>query len=74
MFIDARYFFACGKSAPVRVKPEGDAAAWLVGTLAGPSVQGHRLPLLQELWPFQSLFFQPLIAGGQKACSASLSP
>ena len=59
MFIDARYFFACGRSAPVRVKREDDAAAWLVGTLVGPSVQGHRLPLLQELWPFQSLFFQP---------------
>ena len=47
--IDARPFFACGSSAPVRVKREGHAAAWLVGTLVVPSVQGHRLPLLQEL-------------------------
>ena len=49
-------FFACGSSAPVRVECEGGAAAWLVGTLAAPSVQGHGLRLLQELWPYQSLF------------------
>ena len=45
-------FFACGSSAPVRVKHEGGAAAWLVGTLVAPSIQGHRLPLQQELWPY----------------------
>ena len=38
-------FFACGSSAPVRVEREGGPAAWLVGTLAVPSVQGHGLPL-----------------------------
>ena len=38
------------------------------------SVQGHRLPLLQELWPYQSLFFfQPLVTDNQKASLASLS-
>ena len=52
---------------------EGGVAAWLVGTLAAPSVQGHGLPLLQELWPYQS-FFKPLVAGNQKASFASLSP
>jgi len=46
----------CGSSAPVRGECEGHAAAWLVGTLVVPSVQGHRLILLQELWPYQSLF------------------
>ena len=56
-------FFACVSSAPVRVEHEGGAAAWLTGTLAAPSVQGHELPLLQELWPYQSLFFEPLVAG-----------
>ena len=66
-------FFACGSSATVRVEYEGGAAVWLVGTLAVPSVQGHGLPLLQELWPYQSLFFQPLVAGDQKASLASLS-
>ena len=47
-------FFACGSSASVRVEREGGAAAWLVGTLEAPYVQGHRLPPLQELWPYQS--------------------
>ena len=48
-------FFASGSSAPVRVECEGGTAAWLAGSLVAPSVQGHRLPLLQELWPYQSL-------------------
>ena len=47
-------FFACGSSAPVSVEREGGTAAWLVGTLGAPSVQGHGLPPLQELWPYQS--------------------
>ena len=51
---------------PVRVECEDSAAAWLAGTLAAPTVQGHGLPLLQELWPYQS-FFEPLVAGDQKA-------
>ena len=58
---------------PVRVEREDSAAAWLAGTLAAPTVQRHGLPLLQELWPYQS-FFEPLVAGDQKACLASLSP
>ena len=36
-------FFACGNSDPVRVEREGGPAAWLVGTLVVPSVQGHGL-------------------------------
>ena len=66
-------FSACGSSAPVRAEHEGGAAAWLAGTLVVPSVQGHRLPLQQELWPYQS-FFQPLVESDQKASLASLSP
>ena len=54
--VDARHFFACGSSAPVRVEHEDCTAAWLVGTLVVPIVQGHRLPLPQELGPYQSLF------------------
>ena len=46
-------------------------AAWLVGTLAVSSVQGHGL--LQELCPYHTLFFEPLVAGDQKASLASLS-
>ena len=45
-------FSARGSSAPVRAECEGGAAAWLLGTLAVPSVQGH--PLMQELRPYQS--------------------
>ena len=52
---------------------EGSAAAWLAEALAAPRVQGHGLPLLQELWPYQSLFFQLLAASDQKASLASLS-
>ena len=36
-------------SAPVRIEQEGGSAAWLAGTLAAQSVQGHALPLPQEL-------------------------
>ena len=68
------FYFACGSSAPMRVEHEGGTAAWLVGTLAAPSVQGLGLPPLQELWPYQSLFFEPLVAGNQKASLACLSP
>ena len=57
----------------MRVEHEGGVAAWLVGTLAAQSVQGHRLPLLQELLPYLSLFFKPLVSGDQKASLASLS-
>ena len=67
-------FSACGSSAPVRAEHEGGADAWLAGTLAAPSVQGHGLPLLQELWPYQSLFSKPLVAGHQKDSLASLPP
>ena len=44
--------FACGSSDPVSAEHKGDATAWLVGTLAATSVQGHGLPLPQELWPY----------------------
>ena len=57
MFVHrCKIFFACGSSAPVRVECEDVTAACLVGTLVVTSVQGHRLPLLQELWLYQSLF------------------
>ena len=42
-------FLVCGSSAPVRIKHEGGAAAWVVGIMAVPNVQGHQLPQLQEL-------------------------
>ena len=57
----------------MRVEREGRPAAWLVGTLVAPRVQGHGPPLPQELWPYRSLFFKPLVAADQKAFLASLS-
>ena len=57
----------------MRVEHDGGTAAWLVGTLVVPSVQGHGLSPQQELWPYQSLFFQPLVASDQKASLAGLS-
>ena len=73
MRTDIRLFFACGSSAPVRAEHEGGAAAWLMGTLAASSVQGHGLPPPQELWPNQS-YIEPFAAGDQKVSLASLSP
>ena len=46
--------------APLRASYGGGAAAWLMGTLVAPSMQGHRLPPPQELWPHQSLFLNLL--------------
>ena len=60
------FFFAWGSSASGRVEHEGVAAAWLAGTLAAPSVQGV-MALIES-------FFEPLVAGDQKASLASLSP
>ena len=75
--MDARHFFfffyfACGSSTPVRVECEGGTAVYVAGILAAPSVQGHRLPQLVELWPYQS-FFELLVAGDQKASLVNLS-
>jgi len=53
---DTRLCFASVSSVPVRVEHEGGTAAWLAGTLVSPSVQGHRLPLPQEIWPYWSHF------------------
>ena len=50
------FFFACGSSVPAKIEYEDGIAAWLVRTLVVPSVQGHGLPLLQELWAYQKLF------------------
>ena len=66
-------FFACGSSAPVRVEHEGGATAWLAGTLAAPSVQRHKLPPRQELWPYQSLFEAPCSCGSEGLFGQSFS-
>ena len=58
-------FFDCGSSVPVRVEQEGGTADLFAGTLAAPSVQGV-MALIES-------FFEPLVAGDQKASLASLS-
>ena len=52
----------------MRVECEGGTAPGLAGILAAPSVQGHRLPLPQELGPFSFVSPhppKPPIAGNQ---------
>ena len=56
----------------MRVEGKGSVVAWLTGALEVPNVQGHGLPPLQELWPYES-FFEPLVADDQEASLASLS-
>ena len=56
----------------MRVEHEGGRAAWLAAL--AQNVQGYRLPLPQKLWPFFESFFEPLVAGSQKASLASLAP
>ena len=63
--------YACGSSAPVRIESD---AAWLARTLEVQSVQGHGLPLPQELWLHQSLFLSLLQLANQKASLVSLFP
>ena len=58
----------------MRVEGQGGTAAWLVGTLAAPSVQGHGLLQPRIYGPIRVFFSEPLAAGDQKASLASLSP
>ena len=57
----------------MRVECEGGTAAWLVGTLAVPTVQGHSASAPGVMVLSES-FFEPIVAGDQKAFLASLSP
>ena len=71
LFIYLFIYFACSSPAPVKVDSEDGTAAWVVATLMPPSVQGQRLPQPRELWSYQSLIFEPLVTGDQKASLAS---
>ena len=53
----------------MRIEHEGGTDAWLAGTLVAPSVQGHGLPQVQELWPYQSLFSSLLSLTADGDCS-----
>ena len=54
------FFFACGHSAPVRPEREGRAAAWLAGTLAALSVQGHKLSPMAGVMAIRVFFWSLL--------------
>ena len=58
----------------MRVEHESGITAWIEGTLAVPSVQGHGPPLTHTgvMAPSES-FYEPLVAGDQKTSLASLS-
>ena len=71
--IDARHFFAHGNSAPVRVEHEHGTTAWVMETLVAQNVQGHGLPLPQELWPYQSLFSRLCSCGSEGLFGQSFS-
>ena len=58
----------------MRVEHEGGTAAWLAGTLAAPSVQGHRLPQTAGIMDLPVSFFKSLVTDNQKASLTSLSP
>ena len=74
LHVETQDFFACGSSAPVRVELEGDAAAWLAGTLVAPSCAGTWTASATSIIALSESFFEPLAAGDQKASLASLSP
>ena len=58
-------FFDCGSSAPVRVECEGGTAAWLARTQTASAA---------GVTDLSESFFEPLVAGDQKASLASLCP
>ena len=57
----------------MRARCGAGAAAWVAGTLAAPSVQRHELPLPKGIMALSESFFEPLVAGDQKAPVASVS-
>ena len=54
----------------MRVECEGGVAAWLVGTLAAPTVQGHSASA-PGVMALSESFFKPVVAGNQ---SFSIAP
>jgi len=45
-------FSSPGSSAPERTEHVGGAAAWIMGTLAAPSIQRHWYLQAQNLWQY----------------------
>ena len=67
-------FFACGSFAPLRVECESAEAALHAGTLAGAKCAGTWTASAAGAMVLQGSFFEPLVAGDQKASLASLFP
>ena len=65
--------FACGSTAPVRVERDSVTAAWLAGTFAGTKCAGTRTASAKGVMVLSKSFFEPLVAGDQKAFLASIS-
>ena len=63
------FFFACGSSTLVEHKVS--TVAWLAGTLA---VCGTRTASAAGVMALSESFFEPLVAGDQKAFLVSLFP
>ena len=68
------YFFPPVAALPVRVEHEGGAAAWFAGTLVVPMYSGAWTASMAGVMTLSESFFEPLVAGDQKASLASLSP
>ena len=64
-----KIFFACGSSAPVR-----RCSCLACGNPGDTKCAGTQTASATGVMAFLESFFQLLVAGGQKACSASLSP
>ena len=77
MHIDARlwffFFLACGSSAPVRAECEGVQLLGLLGPDSSKCV-GTGTASMAGVTALSESFFEPLVAGNQKASLASLSP
>ena len=67
--IDTRPFFRW-QLCPSECWGDGGAAAWLAGTLAAPTAQGHGLPRSRSYASTEPLF-EPLVAGDQASLSVS---
>ena len=58
----------------MQIECGGGQAAWLMGTLAVPRLQGHWTASVAGVMALPESSFELLVAGNQKAFLASLSP
>ena len=67
------FFPACGSSAPVRGEHEGGGKCLACGDSGGSKCSGTRTASAAGVTALSESFFQPLVAGDQKASLANLS-